>query len=69
MIMKTLSNLLFFVAVIATFISIVLLDLSMRYFRKGDGAKSKERGRLGLKFLLWAGLFYLISYVIGIMAG
>ncbi len=65
--MRFISNVLFFFAVVTTLISIVLFDLSMRYLKNGDKLKSKDRSRLGFKFLIWSGLFYLVSYITGIL--
>ena len=61
--MRFISNLLFWVANFSLIIAVVFLEVGTRYMRRKMDSKRKKADRMAMKFLIFSGVMYLLSYL------
>ena len=64
--MRLISNLLFWVANFSLIVAVVFLEVGTRYMRKKMDLKRKKADRIAIKFLIFSGIMYLLSYLFSI---
>ena len=61
--LRFISNLLFWVANFSLIIAVVFLEVGTRYMRRKMDSKRKKADRMAMKFLIFSGVMYLLSYL------
>ena len=64
--LRFISNLLFWVANFSLIIAVVFLEVGTRYMRRKMDSKRKKADRIAIRFLIFSGVMYLLSYLFSI---
>ncbi|ANQ54018.1 MULTISPECIES: hypothetical protein [Thermosipho] len=66
--MKFVSNIFFVLSIGLFIISAVFFEISLRYMRRQNEKKKKESANLGIKFLVFGGIVFVISGIFAFFA-